>query len=335
MNRHTDNTRKPIRKIGILTSGGDAPGMNAAIRAVVRAAMAEKLLVEGIGHGYKGLINKEFRPLFGHSVSDIIHRGGTILKTSRCPEFRTEEGIDKAYQNLVDEGVDALVVIGGDGTFRGALALHKRHPDIQIVGLPGTIDNDLYGTDFTIGYDTALNTVVEAVDKLRDTAGSHGTLFFVEVMGRDAGFIALNSGIATGSEDILIPEHHTDIDHLVAKLEYDQRKQKTWGIIIVAEGEELGGATQVAKLVKERLPHYETRVTILGHIQRGGTPSCADRVLASRLGYGSVKALLEGKDCVMLGLVSNKVVCVPFEKATKHHQQIDEDLLGVARVLAL
>ncbi len=334
MNRHVNNTAA-IRKIGILTSGGDAPGMNAAIRAVVRSAMAEKLLVVGISHGYKGLINKEFSPMFGYSVADIIHRGGTILKTSRCPEFKTDEGLDKAYQNLVDEGVDALVVIGGDGTFRGASALHKRHPGIRIVGLPGTIDNDLYGTDFTIGYDTAVNTVVDAVDKIRDTAGSHGTLFFVEVMGRDAGFIALNSGIATGSEDILIPETQTDIDHLIAKLEYDQRKQKTWGIIIVAEGDELGGATQVARLVKERLPHYEARVTILGHIQRGGTPSCADRVLASRLGYNSVKALLEGQDCVMLGQVNNKVVYVPFEKATKHHQQIDKDLLEVARVLAL
>lgn len=334
MNKQANNA-SVVRKIGILTSGGDAPGMNAAIRAVVRTAMSEKLLVMGISHGYKGLVNKEFKPMFGYSVADIIHRGGTILKTSRCPEFKTDEGLDAAYQNLVDEGVDALVVIGGDGTFRGALALHRRHPDIHIVGLPGTIDNDLYGTDFTIGYDTAVNTVVEAVDKIRDTAGSHGTLFFVEVMGRDAGFIALNGGIATGSEDILIPETQTTIDSLIAKLEYDQRKQKTWGIIIVAEGDELGGATKVAQMVKERLPNYETRVTILGHIQRGGTPSYADRVLASRLGYHSVKALLDGKDCVMVGQVNNKVVYVPFEKATKHHQQIDTDLLEVARVLSL
>lgn len=325
----------PIRKIGILTSGGDAPGMNAAIRAVVRTAVAQKLSVVGIGHGYKGLINKEFFPMFGFSVADIIHRGGTMLKTSRCPEFRTDEGLDKAYQNLMDEGIDGLVVIGGDGTFRGALALSQRHPDIKIVGLPGTIDNDLYGTDFTIGYDTAINTVVQAVDKIRDTAGSHGTLFFVEVMGRDAGFIALNSGIATGAEDILIPETQTDIDNLIAKLEYDQRKQKTWGIIIVAEGEELGGATQLANIVKERLPSYETRVTILGHIQRGGAPSCTDRVLASRLGYDGVMALLEGKNRAMIGQINNKVVRVPFEKATKQHQQIDKELLEVARVLAL
>ncbi len=342
MNRNTANpipasgiTASPIRKIGVLTSGGDAPGMNAAIRAVVRTAMAEKLLAVGISHGYKGLINKEFAPMFGYSVADIIHRGGTILKTSRCPEFKTEEGLDTAYQNLVDEGIDALVVIGGDGTFRGALALHKRHPDIPIVGLPGTIDNDLYGTDFTIGYDTAINTVVNAVDKIRDTAGSHGTLFFVEVMGRDAGFIALNSGIATGCEDILIPETQTDIDNLIAKLRYDQRKQKTWGIIIVAEGEEMGGASKVASLVKERLPDYETRVTILGHIQRGGTPSCADRVLASRLGYESVKALLTGADCMMIGSVNGKIVRIPFEKATKHHQRINPDMLAVAKVLAL
>ena len=215
----------PIRKIGVLTSGGDAPGMNAAIRAVIRTAMNEKLLAVGIYHGYKGLINKEFTPMFGYSVADIIHRGGTILKTSRCPEFKTDEGIDQAYQNLIDEGIDGLVVIGGDGTFRGALALHKRHPDIRIVGLPGTIDNDLYGTDYTIGYDTAINTVVQAVDKIRDTAGSHGTLFFVEVMGRDAGFIALNSGIATGAEDILIPETETKIDSLIEKLKYDAEHQ--------------------------------------------------------------------------------------------------------------
>lgn len=324
-----------IRRIGVLTSGGDAPGMNAAIRAVVRTALHEKLSVVGINHGYKGLINKEFFPMYGFSVADIIHRGGTILKTSRCPEFKTEEGQDTAYQNMVDEGIEALVVIGGDGTFRGASALIERHPDIRVVGLPGTIDNDLYGTDFTIGYDTAVNTVVEAVDKIRDTAGSHGTLFFVEVMGRDAGFIALNSGIGTGAEDILIPETQTDIDSLIDKLEYDQRKQKTWGIIIVAEGDELGGATQVAKMVKERIPDYETRVTILGHIQRGGAPSCADRVLASRLGFDGVKALLEGANGVMIGLINDKIVRVPFEKATKRHQQIDPGLLEVARVLSL
>lgn len=329
------STSSPIRKIGVLTSGGDAPGMNAAIRAVVRTAVSQKLQVVGINHGYKGLIEKEFWSMSGHSVADIIHRGGTILKTSRCPEFKTDEGLDKAYQNLVDENIDAVVVIGGDGTFRGALSLNRRHPDIKIVGLPGTIDNDLYGTDFTIGYDTALNTVVQAVDKIRDTAGSHGTLFFVEVMGRDAGFIALNSGIATGAEDILIPETQTDIEQLVQKLEYDQRKKKTWGIIIVAEGDELGGANQVAGMVKERLPHYETRVTILGHVQRGGAPSCADRVLASRLGYDAVMALLEGQDCVMIGLVNGKVVRVPFQKATKQHQQIDKEIIEVARILSL
>ncbi|MEG2666786.1 MAG: 6-phosphofructokinase, partial [Bacteroidales bacterium] len=279
---------KTIRKIGVLSSGGDAPGMNAAIRAVVRTAVNEKLLVVGISHGYKGLIEKEFMPLYGYSVANIIQRGGTMLKSSRCPEFRTEEGLAKAYQNIQDEDIDGLVVIGGDGTFRGALNLAERY-DVPIVGLPGTIDNDLFGTDYTIGYDTAINTVVEAVDKIRDTAGSHDTLFFVEVMGRDAGFIALHSGIAVGAEDILIPETITDLDTLIEKLEYDQRKHKTSGIIIVAEGDELGGATDVAKLVKERLPKYETRVTILGHIQRGGAPSCFDRVLASRLGYNGVK----------------------------------------------
>ena len=297
-----------IRKIGVLTSGGDAPGMNAAIRAVVRTAMSEKLSVVGIGHGYKGLIDKEFIPLYGHSVANIIQRGGTFLKTSRCPEFQTKEGLAQAYQNLQDEGIDALVVIGGDGTF---------------------------GTDYTIGYDTAINTVVEAVDKLRDTAGSHDNLFFVEVMGRDAGFIALNSGIGVGAEDILIPETVSDLDQLVAKLEYDQRKHKTSGIIIVAEGDELGGAKEVADMVKERLPNYHMRVTILGHIQRGGSPTCADRVLASRLGYAGVKALLEGRSGVMIGQINNKIKETPFSKATKQHPQIQPEWLEVARVLAL
>lgn len=323
-----------IRKIGVLTSGGDSPGMNAAIRAVVRTAVNEKLSVVGIGHGYKGLIKKEFTPLYGYSVAGIIQRGGTFLKSSRCPEFKTREGQELAYQNLQDENIDALVVIGGDGTFRGALNFYE-FSHIPIVGLPGTIDNDLFGTDFTIGYDTAINTVVEAVDKIRDTAGSHDTLFFVEVMGRDAGFIALNSGIASGAEDILIPETLTDIDKLIEKLKYDQRKNKTSGIIIVAEGEELGGAKEIAELVKQRLPNYETRVTILGHIQRGGAPTCQDRVLASRLGYAGVHALLAGKTSIMMGQVNNQVVEVPFEKATKSRQRIDAEILEVAKVLSL
>lgn len=327
-------SKKLIRKIGILTSGGDSPGMNAAIRAVVRTAVYEKLMVVGISYGYKGLIEGKFSPLFSNSVSSIIQRGGTILKSSRCPEFMTKQGRDLAYQNIQDEGIDGLVVIGGDGTFMGANVFGKEN-DFPIVGLPGTIDNDLYGTDFTIGYDTAINTIVEAVDKLRDTAGSHDTLFFVEVMGRDAGFIALNSGIAVGAEDILIPETVTDIDKLIAKLEYDIRKNKTSGIIIVAEGEELGGATDIAAMVKERLPNYRTRVTILGHIQRGGSPSCSDRVLASHLGYAGVKALLAGKHGIMLGQVNSKVVEVPFGKATKLEQRIDSDLIEIARVLSL
>lgn len=323
-----------IRKIAVLTSGGDAPGMNAAIRSVVRTAINEKMLVVGVSHGYKGLINKEFTPLFGYSVSNIIQRGGTFLKSSRCPEFQTEEGRAMAYQNLEDENIDALVAIGGDGTFRGALALSE-HYEFPVIGLPGTIDNDLYGTDFTIGYDTAINTVVNAVDKLRDTADSHDTLFFVEVMGRDAGFIALNSGIACGAENILIPESLTDLDQLVAKLLYDRRKNKTSGIIIVAEGEELGGANEVAKLVKERLPNYQTRVTILGHIQRGGSPSCFDRVLASRLGYEGIQALNRGEHGVMIGLLNDKVSHVPFAKAVKQHLHVDPTLLEVARVLSL
>lgn len=325
---------KNIRKIAVLTSGGDAPGMNAAIRSVVRTAIHQKMLVVGVGHGYRGLINKEFSNLFGNSVSNIIQRGGTVLKSSRCPEFKTPEGLAKAYQNLIDEEIDALVVIGGDGTFLGAQALMDAY-NFPVIGLPGTIDNDLYGTDATIGYDTALNTVVEAVDKIRDTADSHDTLFFVEVMGRDAGFIALNSGISCGAESILIPESATDLDILIEKLEYDQRKRKTSGIIIVAEGEILGGANEVAKLVQQRLPNYQSRVTILGHIQRGGSPTCADRVLASRLGYESVLALVKGRFGVMIGLVNNKIVETPFEKAVKSHQSIDPDLLAMEKVLSL
>ncbi|MDR1739171.1 MAG: 6-phosphofructokinase [Bacteroidales bacterium] len=323
-----------IRKIAILTSGGDAPGMNAAIRAVVRTALDEKISVTGIMHGYQGLIDREFIPLYSSSVSSIIGRGGTFLKSSRSKEFRTPEGRAKAYQNLQDENIDAIVVIGGDGTFRGGELLMRECNNFPVIGLPGTIDNDLYGTDNTIGYDTALNTVVSAVDKIRDTAGSHDIIFFVEVMGRDAGYVALNSGIAVGAENILVPEEITDVDKLVSKIEQDQRRKKTSGVIIVAEGDKFG-ATELARLVKEKMPDHEMRVTILGHVQRGGAPSCMDRVLASRLGYAAVHILKEGRWGVMVGQMNGQITETPFEKATKREHSFDKGLLEMARRLSI
>lgn len=323
-----------IRKIGVLTSGGDAPGMNAAIRAVVRTALFSKLEVFGIYRGYEGLVEGDFVQLFNHSVANIIQRGGTFLKTARSERFKTDEGIDAAYHNLKKNNIDALIVIGGDGTFRGAMALGARH-HFPVVGVPGTIDNDLYGTDFTIGYDTALNTVVEAVDKIRDTAASHNRLFFVEVMGRDAGFIALRSGIACGAEDILVPETKTYIDNLIAKLDKDRRENKTSGIIIVAEGEEEGGAFEVARKVKEKYKHYDTRVAIIGHLQRGGSPSCMDRVLASTLGYEAVMALISKRSGIMIGQIAGKISYTPFEKSVKHHHDINHNLLTMARILSM
>ncbi len=324
-----------LKKIGVLTSGGDAPGMNAAIRAVCRTAIYNKLEVIGIRHGYQGLIDANFEVLETGSVANILQRGGTILKTARCKEFMTREGMQKAYDNMKKHQIDAIVVIGGDGTFRGAAEFTSIYPDIKIVGIAGTIDNDLFGTDYTIGYDTALNTVVNAVDKIRDTANSHDRLFFIEVMGRDAGFLALRSGIAVGAEDILIPETETHIDELIKKLETGRRKNKTSGIIIIAEGDELGGAFEVSQIVKKRLPHYNIRVTILGHIQRGGSPSCLDRVLASQYGYHAVKALLNDKSGVMIGIVKREVVETPFSQAVKHNRKIRQDLLDMTRILAI
>ncbi len=322
-----------IKRIGVLTSGGDAPGMNAAIRAVVRTGIYHGLEVYGVYKGYYGLIHGLIEPLTSRSVSNIIQRGGTILKTARSEEFKTPEGRQKAYDNLLKHGIDALVVIGGDGTFTGA-SIFQTEFNFPIVGLPGTIDNDLYGTDYTIGYDTAVNTVVEAVDKIRDTADSHERLFIIEVMGRDAGFIALRSGIATGAEKILIPESITYIDELIAKLKDDYSKQKTSGIIIVAEGDELGGGIEVANAIKENYPEYDTRVTILGHVQRGGSPSAFDRVMASALGYQAVLALKEGVRGVLVGSINRNVHFTPFEKAIKLHQNINMELLEIAEVLA-
>jgi len=325
---------EPIKKIGVLTSGGDSPGMNACIRAVVRTGLYYDYQVMGIISGYNGLIEDEFIGMDSASVSGIIQRGGTILKTARSGEFMTKEGREKAYRNLVRHRVDALVAIGGNGTFTGAEIFCREHA-FRVMGIPGTIDNDLYGTDLTIGYDTALNTVVQAVDKIRDTAGSHDRLFFIEVMGRDAGFIALQSGIATGAEDILVPETKTSIDGLIAILRKGFRKNKKTGIIIVAEGDDEGGAFEVARKVKEKFGHFDTRVTILGHIQRGGSPTCTDRVLASRLGFEAVRALREGHNAEMVGMINNKTVFTPFSKAVKHHKDINRSLLEMARILSM
>jgi 6-phosphofructokinase 1 len=322
-----------VKKIAVFTSGGDSPGMNACVRAVVRTAIYHNIEVAGIMHGYDGMIGNEFFPMGTKSVANIIHRGGTILKTARSAGFLTEEGRKKALANLKKHGIEGVVVIGGDGSFRGALEFSKMC-EIPFVGCPGTIDNDLFGTDFTIGYDTAINTVVEAVDKIRDTAESHDRLFFVEVMGRDAGLIALRSGIGIGAEQILMPETKTDLDDLVKRLK-NKRKNKTSKIIIVAEGDEAGGAFKIAGQVKAQLPEYDTRVVVLGHIQRGGNPSAMDRVNSSRMGFAAVEALLSGKRNVMVGIINKEITYTPFEKAVKHKQSLDPDLLRMLDILSI
>lgn len=322
-----------MKKIAVLTSGGDAPGMNACIRSVVRTAIYNKIEVVGLMHGYDGLIRNEFIPLEAKSVANIIQRGGTILKTARSNEFLTLEGRQKASDNLLRNAVDGLIVIGGDGTFRGALELGKICK-IPVVGCPCTIDNDLVGTDFTIGYDTAINTVVDAVDKIRDTAESHDRLFFVEVMGRDAGLIALRSGIGVGAESILMPETRTDVEDLIRRLE-SGRKNKFSKIIIVAEGDEAGGAFIVAEQVKARLPYYDTRITVLGHIQRGGNPTAMDRVNSSQMGFAAVEALMSGKKGVMIGIVNKKIEYTLFENAVKHKQGLDPDLVRMLTILSM
>lgn len=324
-----------IKNIGILTSGGDSPGMNAAIRAVVRASLYHNLKVTGVLRGYEGLIQADFMPMDGKSVANIIQRGGTILKTARSDAFRTKEGRELAYKNLVASDIDALVVIGGDGTFTGA-DLFSREFSFPVIGLPGTIDNDLAGTDFTIGYDTAINTVVNAVDKIRDTAESHDRLFIVEVMGRDSGLIALRSGIGVGAEAILIPEAKIGVEDLMTRLE-NGRKDKASKIIIVAEGDEAGGAYNVGEALKKKFPKYDIRVSVLGHIQRGGKPSCMDRVLASRLGVAAVEGLLEGKTDVMAGQINREIVFTPFSHAIKHidAEKITPTWLRLAEILSL
>lgn len=326
-------TKKTIKNIGVFTSGGDSPGMNAAIRAVVRTALYHNINVTGILRGYDGMIGGDFVEMERKSVANIIQRGGTVLKTARSDEFRTKEGRKKAYEQLKNKEVDALVAIGGDGTFTGANIFYNEY-GIPVIGLPGTIDNDLVGTDFTIGYDTAINTVIDAVDKIRDTAESHDRLFIVEVMGRDSGLIALRSGIGTGAEAILIPETKTDIKALLSRLEVS-RKDKSSKIIIVAEGDDAGGAFEIANIVKDKFPLIDTRVSVLGHIQRGGAPSCMDRVLASRLGVAAVESLMQGKTNEMIGVVHGKIHFTPFGKAIKHNTDVNKELLKIVEILSL
>ena len=324
---------KKVTKIGVLTSGGDSPGMNAAVRAVVRTALYHNLEVFGIMRGYSGMVEDDIQQLESRSVANIIQRGGTILKTARCKEFMEPAGRKKAYENLQKRGIDGLVIIGGDGSFRGAQVFSNEF-DIPCVGLPGTIDKDIAGTDFTIGFDTAVNTAVEAIDKIRDTADAHDRLFIIEVMGRDAGYIALHSGIATGAENILIPERKTIIDDVVLSLAEKEKRKKLVNIIIVAEGDDFGGAEEVSKYIKSKLPLLETRVCVLGHIQRGGSPTCLDRLIASRMGYHAVESLIEGRHNVFVGILNNKMNYTPLNEAVKKKQKINDEWMKIVKILA-
>ena len=323
-----------IKKIGLFTSGSDSPGMNAAIRAVVRASIYYGLEVAGIRRGYEGMINGEIIPMDRKSVANIIQRGGTILKSSRSEKFKTVQGRKQAYEHLKANGIDALVALGGNGTFIGAREFLSEHSDIKMLGLPCTIDNDLVGTDFTIGYDTAINTAVEAIDKIRDTAESHDRLFIVEVMGRDCGLIAVRTGIGAGAEALLIPETQSDLDAVFNKLEKG-RKDKSSKIVIVAESEDPGAAFEIGRIIKEKYPNYDTRVSILGYIQRGGKPTCMDRVLASRVGVAAVEELMAGRTNEMIGLVHNEITYTPFSQAVKHHVDIKPDLLKIVEILSV
>ncbi|ANW96509.1 6-phosphofructokinase [Wenyingzhuangia fucanilytica] len=324
-----------VTKIAVMTSGGDSPGMNAAVRAVVRACIYNNIECMGILRGYQGLIDNDLIPLDSRSVRNTISRGGTFLQSARSKEFRTVEGRAKAYKNFKENNLDALVVIGGDGSFTGGMIFNKEHK-VPVIGIPGTIDNDIYGTQFTLGYDTALNTVVEVIDKIRDTASSHNRLFFVEVMGRDAGFIALNAGIGAGAEEILIPEENLGIERLIDSLNVSKKSGKTSSIVVVAEGDKTGKSVfELADYVEKNMPEYDVRVSVLGHMQRGGSPSCFDRVLAGRLGVRAVELLLEGKSNLMVGINNNKITSTNLEKAVKLHHDIDKELLKVADILSI
>lgn len=322
-----------IKTIGILTSGGDSPGMNACIRAIVRSAIQGGIKVKGIYYGYQGLIDGSVKDLHAGNVSNIIQRGGTILKTSRSKAFMTKEGMQQALDTLKTQGIDAVIAIGGDGTFRGANEF-AAFSGIPFIGIPGTIDRDLAGTDYTIGFDTAVNTAVDAIDKIRDTADSHDRLFFVEVMGRDAGYIALYSGLAGGAEAVIIPETPTHIDELIATLKTGWKRQKSSKIVVVAEGDDAGGANHIAAKVKEHYTEIETRVSILGHIQRGGKPTVTDRVNATRMGYSAVKALTENKANIMVGIIKDEIIYTPLAKAVKQRPEIDAELLEIVKTLA-
>jgi 6-phosphofructokinase 1 len=325
-----------ISKLGVLTSGGDAPGMNPCIRSVVRTAIYHGLDVTGIRRGYQGLIDGDMYQMDRRSVSNILNLGGTVLKTARCLPFRTDEGMETAYQNVKKHGLDGLVVIGGDGTFTGALRFSQKYPDIAVIGVPGTIDNDLYGSTYTLGFDTATNTVIEAIDKIRDTADAHDRLFFIEVMGRDSGAIALRAGISCGAEAILLPEKETAIEDLIENLKNGQNKKKSSSIVIVAEGDKHGGAYDIAKVVEKKVKNYDIKVTILGHLQRGGSPSAFDRVLGSRLGFAAVNALMAGKSQMMVGLEANSIKLTGLEEAlTEHQYKLEEDLMLMADILSI
>tara|TARA_R110001632_G_scaffold43376_6_gene110045 strand:+ start:46506 stop:47489 length:984 start_codon:yes stop_codon:yes gene_type:complete len=325
---------KKIKKIGVMTSGGDSPGMNAAIRSVVRTCAYYKIECFGIYRGYQGMIEDDFISLDARSVKGIINRGGTFLKSARSKEFMTPEGRKKAYHNLIKNDIDGLVLIGGDGTFTGGVVFNKEY-NFPIIGIPGTIDNDIFGTSHTLGYDTALNTTVEAIDKIRDTASSHNRLFFIEVMGRDAGFIALNAGIGAGAEEILIPEEDIGLDRLLDSLERSRKSGKSSSIVVVAEGDKTGkNVFELAEYVEENLPEYDVRVSVLGHMQRGGSPSCFDRVLASRLGVKAVELLLDNNSNLMVGLLDNKVAATDLEEAITGGHEINKELLRVAEIMS-
>ncbi|MFV9551188.1 6-phosphofructokinase [Algibacter sp. PT7-4] len=325
---------KTIKKIAVLTSGGDSPGMNAAIRSVVRTSAYHNIECVGVYRGYEGLIEGDFKQLDARSVKGIINKGGTILKSARSKEFRTEEGRKKAFQNLIDANVDALVVVGGDGSFTGALIFNQEF-GFPVMGIPGTIDNDIFGTSHTLGFDTALNTVVEAIDKIRDTASSHNRLFFIEVMGRDVGHIALNAGIAGGAEEILIPEEDLGLDRLVESLKRSRKSGKTSSIVIVAEGDKIGkNIFQLKDYVDENMEGYDVRVSVLGHMQRGGAPSCFDRVLASRMGVKAVESLLNGQTNYMVGLLDGKMELTPLDNAIKGKTKINLELLRVSDIMS-
>lgn len=325
---------KKVNRIGVFTSGGDAPGMNAAVRAVVRTASFHDLHIYGISHGYEGMINGEIERLEKSDVGNILHHGGTMLKTARSERFRTKEGRKDAYEQLQAHNIDALVCIGGNGSYTGAKIFIEEY-GIPIVGIPGTIDNDIYGSDHTIGFDTAVNTAIQAVDRIRDTADSHNRLFFIEVMGRHAGFIALNTGIGSGAGNIFLPETKDSLPKFIEWLDKSKRRKKLFNLIIVAEGNKNGGAYEIAERIKKEHPEFDTKVTIIGHLQRGGSPSAADRVLASRLGYAAVNALINGKSGIACGIINGKEAFTPFEDAISKSKQPEDELIEMARILAM